>query len=1286
MQTSDPQEHFELPETPQKLTTRLPYLTFRVPGTKISERRGREIIEEICRQERLMGSLEEGLERLREQCREELNAVDYNTPLGGSRLFDKFQGHLKDVAEGLGLAISPKLDLVTTKRDTLQKQLKRIKEGLEWDSRDIERYNLDIRDLNQAADKVQKNIDKLKADMRMTAAEVEVVLQKAADEKARRAIEIWGTNESEGGFKRKIRRMLERTEREEETKEEDVENEDEDRERGERENNEEEKEEGDEYEDRDEDEDEDGKHKGDAGEKGGVDEERGAEMEEGQKTGEMETPIQERNAYQQLLQGQELLGEDERKRDTDTKKPRKGKLRIQTIEEKPRNQKESLSRQKMSQYEADRDKIQERIQEVKDNLARTYQGKSELENERKRVLKELKGLENLDISKSEEAEEERERDKERKEELERQYKRKQNLESLRKYLGFRRYHLSDRYPMYETGRYSKIQGEGELIEVEEILRKVERLEEIFIEVFKSKQRLKEVQDLIAVLNRERFIEGKISQPLKRPQDPASELQKGHLFTSRLEYKPLEEGHIRLLILWHAPADHYPLICSLKNRPLEANLSREHQYAALSYFWGVDPPAACLYLLHDDDRRVRPNKDNWGSIARHAKRVIIRNNLFRALLRLRRSDKPVALWVDYLCINQEDTVEKTAQLREMVKIYRMAEKVCIWLGEADDAGRSDMAMNFIETVKDFAMLDTYAEDKKRAEEWHGLSELMRDRWFSRRWVVQEIALAKTATVHCGSKSVPWSDFVDAVSILVSNQVRIRSLFDPKVWREGPGTLGEVQSFGANILITEMNSLFWRAEDGTIIKPVKSLESLVTTLKTFDTSDQRDLIYSLIFIAYDTYQHPGGYKPELIDYRKTVAEVYKDFISFCVNSPKSNAGYPLDIICRPWAMPVKNKTRKSEPQLPSWIALLSDSVFGEPELVYKGRKNGETFVGSAGQARYRASGDKECLARFDPVEEGDLDRSLYSLNGDHTINGDRPVNGDYEINGSHETDGDPAMNEENCVAETPDESAKYSISRAFPWALVVKGFKLAEIKKVSPKNTGGLILQESLAMGGWPGIEHSPDDVPDKIWRTLVANKDSRDQIPPTWYQRACLRCLEIADNFNGGDLNVGQLLQGGTGMMYTYLTRVRNTIWNRSFFTAKITRRPDANLSRADTFDEFDDIDEDGAPSDIPQNLKRKKSYFDIRDVYGNNEKEDNDDLASTELFGLCPGDTRSEDFVCIIYGCSVPVVLRLTAPGPLQQRFSLIGEAYVHGKMDGEAIDSYQAGWALGVEEEFNLM
>lgn len=58
-----------------------------------------------------------------------------------------------------------------------------------------------------------------------------------------------------------------------------------------------------------------------------------------------------------------------------------------------------------------------------------------------------------------------------------------------------------------------------------------------------------------------------------------------------------------------------------------------------------------------------------------------------------------------------------------------------------------------------------------------------------------------------------------------------------------------------------------------------------------------------------------------------------------------------------------------------------------------------------------------------------------------------------------------------------------------------------------------------------------------------------------------------------------------------------------------------------------------------------------------------------DLIGLAPMAAQVGDSICILYGCSVPVVLRQQGEGS----WAFIGECYFHGMMDGEAIEMNEA-------------
>ncbi len=57
-------------------------------------------------------------------------------------------------------------------------------------------------------------------------------------------------------------------------------------------------------------------------------------------------------------------------------------------------------------------------------------------------------------------------------------------------------------------------------------------------------------------------------------------------------------------------------------------------------------------------------------------------------------------------------------------------------------------------------------------------------------------------------------------------------------------------------------------------------------------------------------------------------------------------------------------------------------------------------------------------------------------------------------------------------------------------------------------------------------------------------------------------------------------------------------------------------------------------------------------------------ITSSGHLGALPYAARVGDMICVLFGCSVPVVLRKRDGGP----YEFVGECYLHGFMDGEAI------------------
>jgi hypothetical protein len=60
-----------------------------------------------------------------------------------------------------------------------------------------------------------------------------------------------------------------------------------------------------------------------------------------------------------------------------------------------------------------------------------------------------------------------------------------------------------------------------------------------------------------------------------------------------------------------------------------------------------------------------------------------------MLRLRDPDLPRVMWIDAVCINQNDLEERGDQVQIMALIYAYAAKVTVWLGEEADGSNEAM---------------------------------------------------------------------------------------------------------------------------------------------------------------------------------------------------------------------------------------------------------------------------------------------------------------------------------------------------------------------------------------------------------------------------------------------------------------------------------------------------------------------------------------------------------------------------------------------------------------------
>jgi hypothetical protein len=546
------------------------------------------------------------------------------------------------------------------------------------------------------------------------------------------------------------------------------------------------------------------------------------------------------------------------------------------------------------------------------------------------------------------------------------------------------------------------------------------------------------------------------------------------------------------------------------------------------------------------------------------------NLESALRAMRYTDRERILWTDAVCINQMNMVERNEQVPKMNKVYGQAERVCIWIGDSYE--NSDQALEFIQSkVLSLWQFDKLCENLKEASNWAALINIMKRPWFSRRWVVQEIALAKRATLYCGNRSIDWKDFADAVSLFVEVESATHRLSEvmrrDQQYNHVPEFFGNVPALGAALLVNATSNLFRHSNSGPR-KALLGLEHLISTYSAFRATQPRDTVYALLAISKDTMPQSGEFDASLrdvpgiyelqwlardrfdsrvypVDYDQPVVEVFREFVEFSIH--KSEASRALNITCRPWAPrfthredragltakpalhvpPWANGTRKYEPddevEMPSWIPDLSRAPFGMNEHPRAGlrmeRMNANPLVGIPGSndIPYRAAGTRAVnmkMLRFIP----------------------RPEH----------------------------------------YSMLVQGFSLDTIETLYEPCRLGNIPHTWLPAVGWLDTRKDP---PEDFWRTLVADRGLHGRNPPSFYSRACRESVEKM--VPGNPLDTKLLInEGQCTIVAEFLRRVQAVIWNRCL-------------------------------------MRTTKGHL-----------------------GLVPADAKVGDSICVLYGCSVPVVLR----------------------------------------------
>lgn len=239
----------------------------------------------------------------------------------------------------------------------------------------------------------------------------------------------------------------------------------------------------------------------------------------------------------------------------------------------------------------------------------------------------------------------------------------------------------------------------------------------------------------------------------------------HLFVQQRKeraYKDLplndEKKEIRVLRL-HPGYPWSTIRCELRVASLEP--SDVPKYMALSYTWNEPiQPSAPLTSFRGIRQHFRGLYQHYlfpshATIFINDSRFPITRNLSTALRHLRVDNEPLDLWIDAICINQDNNAEKGQQVQMMPDIYSKAKMTCVWLGPSADG--SDEAVDFINSANKLDVSNASLPDTIELVPTKALVALYSRTWWQRVWVIQEALLSNRTLVMCGTKGMPFYKF-------------------------------------------------------------------------------------------------------------------------------------------------------------------------------------------------------------------------------------------------------------------------------------------------------------------------------------------------------------------------------------------------------------------------------------------------------------------------------------------------------------------------------------------------
>jgi hypothetical protein len=343
------------------------------------------------------------------------------------------------------------------------------------------------------------------------------------------------------------------------------------------------------------------------------------------------------------------------------------------------------------------------------------------------------------------------------------------------------------------------------------------------------------------------------------------------------------------------------------------------YAAISYAWDQSPVSEPV----DINGVIWQVSKNVGDILRH-------------LQPIDEDAQDVLVWIDQICINQDDVLEKTHQVKIMCEIYTRASIVIAWLGLSED--NSGLLFDHLRTTSEHLSKDDLGPVMKSHSDKDFLGVISKAyrsfcerRYWTRVWVIQEFGVAPDVTLMCGKDSITYAQLRQVLFFLWKM---------PKTWPEIEGmsnlevliTAVEMlraykspaSSFMEGILSTRRRyqlqhnrargNVVAVSSVGTTLPKDESLLSVLVGSLVLEVDDNQpqatvpsDRIFGLLNLADDTkdFPHFPDYSRDCEDIyqeaaRRMLMQGHIDVLSYCQ--------FPREMPMATWAPDWRMKIRK------------------------------------------------------------------------------------------------------------------------------------------------------------------------------------------------------------------------------------------------------------------------------------------------------------------------------------------------------------------------------------------